>query len=68
MLGAELASTMSLGQSLAVLTFSLTLVVIVLIGFDVPSRLNRLIDPQAVPDYLAAEAATDDTARVRSAK
>lgn len=56
-LGAELASAMSLGQSLAVLTFSLTLVVILLIGFDVPRRLNRLVDPAAVPDHLAVEAA-----------
>ncbi len=53
-LGAQLASGMSLGKSLAVLTFGLTLVVIVLIGFDVPNRLNRLIDKDAAPvDYLA---------------
>ncbi|MCZ9344340.1 MFS transporter, partial [Streptomyces sp. TRM76130] len=38
-LGARLASGMPLGQSLAVLTFALTLVVITLIGFDVPGRL-----------------------------
>ncbi|MFE1034371.1 hypothetical protein ACFW40_21045 [Streptomyces sp. NPDC058807] len=59
MLGAEPASTMSLGRPLAVLTFFLTLVVIVLTGFDVPSRLNRLVDPRAVPDYLAPERVTD---------
>jgi MFS transporter, SHS family, sialic acid transporter len=55
-LGARLASGMSLGQSLAVLTFTLTLVVVALIGFDVPGRLNRLIDPEAVPDHLVAPA------------
>ncbi|CAL9349420.1 Sialic acid transporter NanT [Streptomyces sp. enrichment culture] len=57
-LGAHLASAMSLGRSLAVLTFALTLVVIVLIGCDVPSRLNRFADPEAVPDHLLVEAAT----------
>ncbi len=67
-LGARLASTTSLGQSLAVLTVSLTLVVVLLIGFDAPARLNRLVDPEAVPDHFAAEAAVpDDPARVRSA-
>ncbi|MFK0117562.1 sialate:H+ symport family MFS transporter [Streptomyces sp. NPDC090994] len=55
-LGARLASGMPLGQALAVLTFGLTLVVILLIGFDVPGRLNRLIDPEAVPDHLVTEA------------
>ncbi|WP_277740067.1 sialate:H+ symport family MFS transporter [Streptomyces sp. LX-29] len=41
-LGAHLAEGMSLGRALAVLTFGLTLVVIVLIGGDVPRRLARL--------------------------
>ncbi|MFD5665328.1 hypothetical protein ACFWIK_10455 [Streptomyces anthocyanicus] len=37
-------------------------------GFDVPGRLNRLVDKEAVPDCLAAEAAVPDGAgRVRSA-
>ncbi|NEB74487.1 MFS transporter [Streptomyces sp. SID14478] len=54
-LGAKLASGMSLGQSLAILTFTLTLVVIVLIGFDVPNRLGRLVDPEGTKDYLAQE-------------
>jgi SHS family sialic acid transporter-like MFS transporter len=53
-LGAELASVMSLGRALAVLTSVLTLTVILLIGLDVPRRLNRLIDPEPVPDHLAA--------------
>ncbi|MGP4085822.1 sialate:H+ symport family MFS transporter [Streptomyces sp. KR55] len=56
-LGAKLASTMPLGQSLSVLTFSLTVVVILLIGFNVPARLNRLIDPDTVPDYLLTDVA-----------
>jgi SHS family sialic acid transporter-like MFS transporter len=55
-LGAELSSSMSLGRALAVLTSVLTLTVILLIGFDVPRRLNRLIDPEPVPDHLATEA------------
>ncbi|GAA2680025.1 hypothetical protein GCM10010310_26730 [Streptomyces violaceolatus] len=31
-------------------------------GFDVPGRLNRLVDKEAVPDCLAAEAAVPDGA------
>ncbi|MGW2346189.1 sialate:H+ symport family MFS transporter [Streptomyces sp. NPDC001661] len=54
-LGARLASGMSLGQSLAILTFALTLVVIVLIGFDVPNRLARLVSDEGPADYLAEE-------------
>lgn len=47
-LGAGLASTMSLGTSLAVISFSLTFVVLVLIGIDAPTRLQRLLRPDAV--------------------
>lgn len=54
-LGANLAAAgqgMSLGRALAVLTFGLTLVVIVLVGADVPRRLGRLTDPEANEDHL----------------
>lgn len=53
-LGAHLASGMDLGQALAVLTFAGTVIVVLLVGFDVPSRLNRLTDPDARADHLAA--------------
>lgn len=52
-LGAHLASGMDLGQALAVLTFAGTVIVVVLVGFDVPARLNRLTDPDSAPDHLA---------------
>ncbi|MEV5595580.1 sialate:H+ symport family MFS transporter [Streptomyces sp. NPDC052496] len=51
-LGARLAEGMSLGRALAVLTFGLTLVVVVLVGGDVPVRLARLLDRTAVGDHL----------------
>ncbi|WP_069872439.1 sialate:H+ symport family MFS transporter [Streptomyces malaysiensis] len=51
-LGAHLAEGMSLGRALAVLTFGLTLVVIVLVGTDVPRRLGRLTDPAGDQDHL----------------
>lgn len=52
-LGAHLASGMDLGQALAVLTFAGTVIVVLLVGLDVPARLNRLTDPDATPDHLA---------------
>lgn len=52
-LGAHLASGMDLGQALAVLTFAGTVIVVLLVGFDVPARLNRLTDPDAERDHLA---------------
>ncbi|WP_203183304.1 sialate:H+ symport family MFS transporter [Streptomyces pratensis] len=52
-LGADLASGMDLGQALAVLTFAGTVIVVLLVGFDVPARLNRLTDPDAEADHLA---------------
>ncbi|WP_326677889.1 sialate:H+ symport family MFS transporter [Streptomyces sp. NBC_01237] len=53
-LGAHLASGMNLGRALAVLTFASTVIVVLLVGFDVPARLNRLTDPDAKRDHLAA--------------
>lgn len=57
-LGARLAQGMSLAQSLAILTFGLTAVVILLVGFNVPNRLNRLIDRDATDDHLLAPSTT----------
>ena len=47
-LGAGLAATMPLGTALAVLSFGLTAVVIVLIGVNAPLRVQRLIKPRDV--------------------
>ncbi|MDJ1134899.1 sialate:H+ symport family MFS transporter [Streptomyces iconiensis] len=54
-LGAHLASGMELGRSLAILTFAGTLIVILLVGFDVPRRLGRLTDPDTPHDHLGKE-------------
>jgi SHS family sialic acid transporter-like MFS transporter len=55
-LGAHLAAGMDLGRALAVLTFAGTVIVVVLVGFDVPGRLNRLTDPDGPADHLAESA------------
>lgn len=57
-LGAHLAEGMTLAQSLSVLTAGLTGVVILLVGFNVPNRLNRLIDRSTPDDHLLASAPT----------
>ncbi|MEU8483311.1 sialate:H+ symport family MFS transporter [Streptomyces sp. NPDC048641] len=59
-LGAHLAAGMDLGRALAVLTFAGTVIVVLLVGFDVPGRLNRLTDPDGTVDHLA-EAAPQTT-------
>ncbi|MEU9124846.1 sialate:H+ symport family MFS transporter [Streptomyces sp. NPDC048506] len=60
-LGARLAEGMPLGRALAVLTFGLTLVVIILVGGDVPQRLARRVDHRAPDDHLVAEAGRSET-------
>jgi MFS transporter, SHS family, sialic acid transporter len=51
-MGARIAEELTLAQSLAYLTSGLTGVVILLIGFNVPNRLNRLIDRDRTEDHL----------------
>lgn len=63
-LGASLASTMSLGMALAVLSFGLTAVVIILIAANTPYLAQRAIHPDAVwpsdsVDRLPAGSATE---------
>ena len=47
-LGASLASTMPLGMALAVLSFGLTAVVIVLLSVNAPALAQRLVHPDAL--------------------
>ena len=54
-LGAGLAGSMSLGTALAVLSFGLTAVVIVLVGVNAPLQAQRLVRPAAVRESDATD-------------
>ncbi|MDI5967195.1 sialate:H+ symport family MFS transporter [Streptantibioticus silvisoli] len=49
-LGARLAGSLSLGTSIAVLGLALTAVVVLLVGFDVPARVQRYADSRHPAD------------------
>ncbi len=53
-LGAKLAGSMSLGTSIAVLGLALTAVVVLLVGLDVPARIQRYADARQTAGPRAA--------------
>lgn len=66
-LGATLGASMSLGTALAVLSFGLTFVVLILIGVDAPTRLQRWLRPDAVRTEDAVDGSPLHAARSTSA-
>ncbi|GGT20169.1 hypothetical protein GCM10010207_19260 [Streptomyces atratus] len=47
------------------LTFAGTVITVLLVGFDVPARLNRLTDPDAERNHLAVPLETERDAASR---
>ncbi len=63
--GASLATHLTLGTALAVLSFSLTFVVLILIAIDAPTRIQRLLRPDAAWTADAVDGRTRSAAAAR---